>query len=514
MRRAAGSAALALATSLLLAACGGGSGSSTSDGPASADAAVDPAATLRYGATINLSSFDPHKAALSQDNPPLFLVYDRLVHVDAAGEAVPGLATAWKYSADGMSLTLTLREGVTFTDGTAFDAAAARANLLRIRDLPTSATKADLTAVKDVVVDNPTQVTLQLATRSPQLVRVLSDRTGAMVSPAAFDKPDLDRNPVGTGMYRVTAYTPNNRITYVRNDMHWDAGAAKLAGIDYRILPDAQTRLNALRSGQLDWTIVSPLDFDSLKSNQQFKTEVFESLAYKNLPMNRSRKGLSDLKVREALNLAIDRDALSKVLTNGLAKPCNPAFPPGYFAHNEKVGCGTYAYDPEKAKQLLKEAGFENSLTVELLATPNSAKNMEAVQAQFKNVGVTATIRTDQSAGSLWNVKNEGDILDGTWGGRASPFTTIYQQYMPEGVSNTGNHTDPKVTAAYEAALAATTEEEQGKLLQAAAAAAVENHLDIYLWFDPVPNVWTPKVQGAEAYLGGKQEFRGVGITK
>ena len=139
---------------------------------------------------------------------------------------------------------------------------------------------------------------------------------------------------------------------------------------------------------------------------------------------------------------------------------------------------------------------------------------MEAVQGQFAKIGVTATIRADQASGSLWNVKHEGDILDGTWGGRASPFTTIFQQYMPTGVSNTGAHEDPDLIKAYNAAEAATTEDEQAKHLKEAAGIAVDHYLDIYLWFDPVPNVWATKVAGVESYVGGKQEFRGVGISK
>ena len=511
-----------LASLLLLSAACGGGGGTTGDGDAgsaagsSEDVEYDTSAVLNYGAPRNdVTSFDPHLATVSQDNPVLFLTYDRLVHMDAEGNEQPGLATDWEFSDDGHTLTFPLREGVTFHDGTPFDAEAAKANLERVRDLPESVNKRDLQMVSAIEVVSPTEITLTLDALAPQLPLVLSDRSGAMLSPAAFDKPDLDRAPVGTGMFRVTEYVSGDHITYERNEDYWDEDAVNLAGMVVRFMEDPKTRLNALRSGQIDWTEVSALDFASLESDPNFEAEVFSGLAYQNLPMDRSHPALADVRVRQALNYGINAEALNEVLNRGLALVCDQAFPPDYFTHNEEIGCDYYPYDPDRARELLAEAGYADGLDLELLTgtTPEGMRLAEAVQAQYADIGVNMIILPDPAAGSSWVVDHKGDLLVGEWGGRASPFITLLQQYIPGGTVNTGNHLDEDLLRAYTAAEQAPTEEERVEHLQEATAIAVEHALDIPLWFSANPNAWASKVVGPEAYIGGKQEFRGVGIA-
>lgn len=207
---------------VMAAACGSddatddGAGS-TATGPASTEA-VEPAAggVLRFGYDIALSRFDPHRSTLSQDGVTLFPTYDRLVHQDPDGNPVPGLATEWEFSDDGLALTFSLREGVTFHDGAVFDAAAVKANIERAQTVEGGSHIGDLAVITSIGVLDELEVRFLLDGAAPQLPLVLSDRAGAMVSPAAFDNGDLDVAPVGAGMYRVTEYVAGDRVVYER----------------------------------------------------------------------------------------------------------------------------------------------------------------------------------------------------------------------------------------------------------------------------------------------------------
>ena len=508
------SAMLAAGAMLLVAACGGGAPDSDTKGDSEAE--FDPNGSLVYAGQWAIDTWDPPRTLVSQFNEPLFLAYDRLVHVDTEGQPIPGLATSWEFSDNNKTLTFHLREGVKFTDGEVFDAEAVKANIERARDLPDSQVGSGLASVKEVIVDSPTQVTFKMDEPSPQLPLVLSERTSAMASPAAFanDGEALKMDSYGTGMYKVEEFIPGDRVVYVRNDDHWDKGAAKLARFEFRSMSDTQTRLNALRSGEVDWAVLDPRDYQTIKNDSNFDVEVVKSLVFRPVTFNISGPALTDERVRQALNYGLDREAISKVLTAGLAEPCAQPFPPGYPAHNEEVGCDPYPYDPDKARSLLEEAGWaDGKFRPEILALPSFSTDIaEVLQAQWKNIGVEATIRVDAAAAELWNSGRAGDMLPGVWGGRNSPFETLFSQFHSTGPFNEAQYEDPEVDAAYAAALNAPDEESQNQALRDMVKMVTDKALNISLYFDPVVSAWDKKVLGAETYLT-KQEFRGVGVA-
>src|SRR4051794_24317139 len=213
---------------------------------------LDPGATIRYADAVGPSRFDPHRSTNGQDIRYLAPVYDRLVHLSSAGDPIPGLATAWEWQDDGLALRMTLRQNVRFHDGAPFDAAAVKANIEREKTVEGSSVAADLASVTAVETPDPDTVVLRLSQRNSMLLGLLSHRAGAMVSPTAFDNPDLDLAPVGTGMYKVTSYRPNDVIVYERNTDYWNPDVVGAKSIELRILPDDVTRMNALRTGEVD----------------------------------------------------------------------------------------------------------------------------------------------------------------------------------------------------------------------------------------------------------------------
>jgi peptide/nickel transport system substrate-binding protein len=174
--------------------------------PSSDSAAQGPPGVFRYAYELTPSRLDPHRASISQDGVTLFPAYDRLVHQSPVGEPEPGLARAWTWE-DPLALRLDLRPGVTFHDGTPFDAAAVKANVERAKTVQGSAVRTELDPVSSVEVRDPLTAVLRLSYPSASLPAVLSDRAGAMVSPQALaDGVDLDAVAVGAGMYRMVEH--------------------------------------------------------------------------------------------------------------------------------------------------------------------------------------------------------------------------------------------------------------------------------------------------------------------
>ncbi|BAN02983.1 oligopeptide ABC transporter oligopeptide-binding protein [Ilumatobacter coccineus YM16-304] len=477
----------------------------------------DPNGILRYAGINAPSRLDPHRSTLSQDNDKLFLALDRLVHQAPNGDPVAGLATEWEFIDDGATLRFTLREGVTFHDGEPFNAEAVKANIERAQTIEGGTQTGDLAVITEVTVVDDYTVDFSLDGPAAALPLILSDRAGAMLSPASFDNPDIDEKPVGAGMYEVVEHNVGSLIVYEAYDGYWDKDAQGLAGVEYHVMSDSGTRSNAIQSGAVDWTIVDNEAYDRLAETDGLEVGLFDDVAYPNQPLNKSREALAIVEVRQAINHAIDREALANVLASGYAVPCSQPWPEGYVAFNEEIGCDYYDYDPEKARELLAEAGYPDGFELELLDTPPSAtQRTEAITAMLEAIGIDVTVRelAPGTAGDVWLAQAQGDMLSGVWGGRPDPGQMLALQYGENGFLNPGKHRSD----ALEAQLLLVNDqnlsaEERAAALQEATRISVEEALDVPLYFPLLANVWSDDVVGAEAYLSGKQEFRGVYIA-
>lgn len=474
----------------------------------------DPNGVLRYAGPNPPSRMDPHLSTLSQDNDKHFLVYDRLVHQSPDGDPIPGLALSWEFIEDGTILRMNLREGVEFHDGATFDAEAVKMNLERAKTIEGGTQAGDLGVITDVEVVDEFTVDLLVDGPAAALPLILSDRAGAMISPSAFDNPDLDEIAVGAGMYRVVSHNVGSLLVLERFENYWDPDAQGVATFEYHMLPDPATRANAVQTGAVDWALINADSYDRLIAEDGLEGGLFDDLAYPNQPMNKAREALAIVEVRQALNHAIDRDALVNALARGYGIPCSQPWPQGYVAFNEEIGCDYYEYDPEKARQLLTDAGYPDGFELELLNTPpDGTPRTEAVTSFLEDIGVTVTIRdlAPGTAGDVWLAQAQGDMLTGTWGGRPDAGQMLNLQYGENGFLNPGKHrSDALEEILVEVNDQRRSEEERGELLREATRISVEEALDLVLYFPSLPNVWADKVVGAEAYLSGKQEFRGV----
>lgn len=472
--------------------------------------------TLRYGDAVGPSRFDPHRSTIGQDIRFFAPVYDRLVHQDATGAFIPGLATDWFFNEDGTTLTFELRQGVTFHDGAPFDAEAVKANIERGQTVEGSSIVADLAAIESVDVVDEFTVVFNLSEPNAILPGLLSHRAGSMVSPTAFDNPDLDLAPVGAGMYRVTEYRVDDRIVYERFEDYWDDTVTGPDVIELRVLADDVTRVNALRSGEVDVAIIRGTQIDEVEQ-AGFNVYSAPALTYLVLYLNRARAEFENQLVRQAVNHAIDREAIVDVVLNGAGDTAVQPFPAGYFAHNPDFPGDYYEYDPDRARELLAEAGLENGFEFEMLATALGVyvQSAEAVQAMLAEVGITANIRQIEPAQSadIFFGQQDGDALMSQWGGRPDPQMTLDLQFSDTGFGNPGRHTTELFLELNTAGKAAIDPDERNVVLQDMVAEVVEQAFQAPIAHDHGVYAYSDNVRNFQVLITGQPNFRVMGIS-
>jgi peptide/nickel transport system substrate-binding protein len=509
-------AALPLAACAPIQPAGGGNAPAAQAPVTAAD--LDPNATIRFADVVGPSRFDPHRSTIGQDIRFFAPVYDRLVHLSPDGEPIPGLATEWAWEDDGLTLALTLREGVTFHDGAPFNADAVKANLERGKTVEGSSVAADLAPITTVEVTDQAHVKLRLSERNSMLLGLLSHRAGVMVSPTAFDNPDLDLMPVGTGQYKVREYRPNDTIFYERNPDYWDKEAVGAAAIELRILPDEVTRLNALRTGQVDLALLAPGQIAEAKTLPGVTVNQNPTLTYLTLYLNRARSEFANPKVRQALNYAIDRNAIAQGIYFGAGTPTVQPFPESYYAYNPAYPADFYPYDPEKAKALLAEAGLPNGFQFEMLVTSLTTyiQAGEAVQNMLGQVGVTANIRSVEAAqtADVYYRQQQGDALVSQWGGRPDPSMTIGLQFTSTGFSNPGRHTTPRLEDLQRQALDTLDPAQREERIHDAVGELVEQAFQVPILNDQSIIATTDKIAGLEMLVTGQINFRTLGVRR
>ncbi|KPH98046.1 ABC-type transporter, periplasmic subunit [Actinobacteria bacterium OK074] len=374
--------ALSLVGSSVLVAATGCAGSGT---------AGSRTKTFTMAAFPTGNSMDPWKTQLSQYVAAA--TYDTLTHLDADGTVVPWLATSWDYS-DATTLVMELRTDVVFTDGTRFDAKTVKANIEYAKSVtpPNVAAQPYLSYISSVDVVSRSRVRFNLASAQPDLPYGFSQQAGWMVSPTALEKPEaLADTAVGSGPYVLdeSGTTPNKTYTFTRNKDYW-ATAAKWPRFErlvVQLMTDPTATDNAARGGQIDYTIVSAgTDISGWKVAQGsasafYGFTVFDTTGEINKP-------LGDVRVRQAMNYAIDRKAiLTSVLDGqGVANASTP-FGPDSLGHSKAVD-SHYAYDVAKAKRLLRRAGYPNGFSVKVLNNPQWDRMAQALAGYLRKVGI------------------------------------------------------------------------------------------------------------------------------
>ncbi|GAA1386024.1 ABC transporter substrate-binding protein [Pseudonocardia kongjuensis] len=496
---------------LALSACGGAS-------RAAGNGEIDPEGTFRYVFVQNPSTFDPHRSANPWDMIFFRLVYDQLVMEDEDGELVPQLATSWEFVDDDTAIVLTLREDVTFVDGTPFNAEAVRANLERARTMEESTQRGALARVSGVEVVDEFTARVELSGPGGNLPALFSGSAGSMISPAAFDNPDLDQNPVGSGMATLAEYIPGQITRYDRNPEYWDPEAARAAHYEIYVQTSAPTRLNMLQTGQAELTYLDPSQADQAAA-AGLQTAPSKSLSIMSMYMNTGRPPFDDIRVRQAMEHAIDRQAIVDGVFFGIGTPVAQYMPPDYWAFDPTVTPENpdYAYDPERARALLAEAGHPDGVDFEMIVPglDDHRAVAEALVPMLAESGLRASTRVVESPTTAVTFygRQEGDAFPGM----GAPFqdpTTVYQASLPGQFANPWNTSTPEFQDAWLQALAGADREARTPAMHRMIQEEKNVRKVFPLHAHYPPSAWTDRAVFPEGYRPAyAPTFRGVGVT-
>lgn len=513
--RAGGIALLGPLALALLTACGGGSAQTSGSGE------PDKSGAVVYSHTIPPTSYDPHKALSDNDTVYLRQVYDTLTDVDKAGKPVPMLAESWELASDGSTLTFVLRDDATFSDGSPVDAEAVKANIDRlVSDESLTVGRQVREAVASVEATDPHTVVLHLKGEGGSLPLVFAGRSGMMVSPDAFDNPDLDQKPVGAGALELTASTPGASYEYTRRDDYWDDEAYRIGTMKIVVQPDSAQAMSAVQSGQASMMLAGTGDL--AKEAEAAGLKVFsrkeEPVDFYRLAMNTNRGELGKREVRQAISSAIDRDAIGEGVFSGLCPARVNPFPEDYFAHGAKGNAEEWGYDADRARKLLTDAGLPDGFTMELGTIPTTGMQAlaQVVQADLKKVGIDAKIVTLDST-QLRSKFASGD-LDSALGlilGPTDPSSFYADNLAPGTGLNPGGLTDAKVESLVPATRASDDPEELAKAYVPFMDALFEmgpSLLPICGW--QRGEIARPEVKGMDFKVTGGLSFRSVYVTK
>ena len=488
--------------------------------------AVPPAlaqSELRIALQDDPDSLDPALNWTFVGRHVLQSLCDKLVDIDQQGAIVPMLATAWSWSGDGRALTLTLRDGVTFHDGATLDAEAVKFNFERMLTMRGSRRRSEVQAVERVEVVDSRTVKLVLKEPSVPLLAALTDRAGMMVSPkAARDAGDkFSQHPVCAGPYRFVEHRAQDRLVLERWPGHWRASAYKVDRLVFRPIPDSTVRLLNLRSGSLDLIErLGPGSVAEVEADPKLRTAVSVGLGYYGITFNMAngdgvnKDFAGKLALRQAFDLAIDREAINQV-----------AFAGRYQAGNQPFAPGTTWYDRAKpvrerdlaaAKAKVKEAGVAKPVLELLVPTdPERQQVAQMVQAMVGEAGIELRIQSVELISLLARARR-GDFqahLVG-WSGRVDPDLNITPLLACGAAGNDGKY----CSQALEKALAegrATADVNVRKVAYDKAIGVLLDDLPlVYLYHAKWIFAFRAAVSGFKAYPDGIIRLDGVEVGK
>jgi peptide/nickel transport system substrate-binding protein len=445
-----------------------------------------PPNVLIVGQIAEPKSLDPAADTAVNDFRILVNLYDGLVrYKDGTLEVEPSLATSWTISDDGKTYTFKLRDGVEFHDDTPFNAEAVKFNFDRMlkEDHPFHDTgpfplSFFFSTVSEVKVIDDLTVEFDLSAPYAPFLSNLAYPTGLIVSPDAVKKygKDFGRHPSGTGAYKFAQWDSNEKVVVEKNPDYWD-GAPSLEAVIYRPITDANTRVAEMLSGGLDVMVEVPPDsLSQFKDNPAFKVSEQAGPHLWFLILNTKDGPFKNKEIRQAANYAINKKALVDNILQGTADVAAGPTPPAFaWAYDDKLQ--PYPYDPEKAKAMLKEAGYDGS-PVTFYVTEGGSGMLDpiamgtAIQADLEAVGMKVKIETYEWNTFLGKVnpglEGKADMAEMAWMTNdpdTLPFLALRSDAVPDkGGFNSGYYSNPKVDELLEKARQSTDQDERAKL--------------------------------------------------
>jgi peptide/nickel transport system substrate-binding protein len=483
-------------------------------------AVVHAQTTLRIGLAEDPDILDPTLGRTYVGRIVFAAFCDKLFDIDEKLNIVPQLALSHETSADGKEVTIKLRPGVKFHDGEPFNAEAAKFSLDRHLTMPSSFRKPELAALDHVEIVDPLTIKLVLKTPFSPLIAQLTDRAGMMVSPKAVkeagDKFGL--HPVCAGPYKFVERVQQDRIVFEKFADYWDKDRIHIDRIVYLPLVDATVRLANLKSGGLD--LIERLlatDIKAVQADPKLKLSTAIELGYQGVTLNigndKAKGPLSQsAKVRQALDLSIDREAINQVVFNGEFKPGNQWVNPDHPYYQKTFPVP--GRDVAKAKALLKEAGVALPVSVDFMV-PKGAETeavAQVIQSMAAEAGFDMKIRVTEFATSLKQAEaGEYQAFMLAWSGRIDPDGNSYVFLKTGAPQNYSAWSNAEADKALDDARLVTDQAQRKAIYEKLTKLALDEEPILYIFHRRLLIAHTTKLEGYKQMPDGL--VRVVGLT-
>jgi peptide/nickel transport system substrate-binding protein len=390
------------------------------------------AATLHMAWSQDATGLDPHKQTAFSSLRLLELIYEPLVRVDASLQIIPAVATSWEFSKDGKALTFKLDPKAKFQDGTAVTSADVKASFERILDEKTAAAaRANFLSIASIDTPDAATVVFHLSQPDAPILTAMSDVNAAIVPASEIKAGSIGTKALGSGPFKLDKWDPNAKEVLSANK-DWAGGATGVAGIEISVLPDEAAILAAMRTKQIDFALLNdPLVATLVPREPSLQLNRVPVLAYNVLQLNPSRKPMTELKVRQAISCAIDRQEVLDTASLGEGKVTGPLTIPALATDPSQLFC--YKRDVDKAKKLMTEAGYADGFSATVIGAtgepPTAAAEAQVIQSQLAEIGIKLDIKMMELNVYVdaW-LKGDFDMAIALNGGRADPYT-MYNRY-------------------------------------------------------------------------------------
>jgi peptide/nickel transport system substrate-binding protein len=534
MRRISSWAAVAVVAALIVAACGGSSGSSS--GSSTGSGSIQQG-TAKAGGTMTVALaedpdlLDPTLARTFVGRIVFANMCEKLYDVNAKLQIVPQLAASMpKFSNGGKTVTIDLRQGIKFNDGTTFDADAVKTSLDRHRTLKASSRASELEPVKSVKVVDSDTVQLTLTAPYAPLTAQLADRSGMVMSPAQLKKlgDKFSNNPVCVGPFQFVSRSEGNQIVLKKATDYYDASKVKLDRLVFKIIDEPSARAANLRSGDVEaGERLDPISAKTVKADSNLSLLDVTSLGYQGLTINVGNKnGLGKPmetvgtplaqhpELRQAFGLALDRNTINKVVFQGAYTPgCSPVSPVSpYF--DKSVQCP--ARDVAKAKQLVAQSGVKPPIPVSLMLNTDAVtlRLGQVIQSMAKDAGFAVKLQPTEFTTALDKADaGDFDVFQVGWSGRIDPDGNIQQFVGKTGSQNDSGYADPKLDALLNQARETLDQGRRTQMYGQATQMLLTSNPLIYLYHDHYFTGVSKKVTGIQQFGDGLLRFKEAGFT-
>ena len=466
---------------LILSACGQGNPSGTTSAkPASGAEARKAANEINVGIAQDLSSsLGPYQLATAGTREVMFNVFEGLYKVDPSGDFKPALATGHSLSADGLVYTFSIREGVKFHNGAVMTPQDV------IYSFQTCASSSVDSSIKKVLAnvtdlkEEGGKVVLTLAVPDSDFLAYVSS---VYISPAAYTEQDT--KPIGTGPFRFESRTVQDSVVLSRFDQYWGEKAA-LSRVTFKIFENINAMITALKADSLD--LACHLDINQTSSLSKDYSVLEGSMnLVQALYLNHEYEPLKDIRVRQALNYAVDVDAMLKLTAEGHGHKLGTSIYPAFKKYFDESLVNAYPYNPEKAKSLLKEAGYPNGFTLTITVPGNYTPHVNTgmvLAEQLKAVGIEAVVQEVEWNTWLTDVYQGHKFEATVCGFDASTLTAgaLLGRYESTSSKNMCSYKGERFDGLLKEALATTDDARRTELFKSAARCLSEDAVNVYL---------------------------------